>query len=209
MELAEVGQLLAGVTLGSSADSRSMAWGKDTVFSSRAAYRLMAPGHVLDESACRAWSSSLPTKLKIFVYLMAIDRLSTRENLSQKKCAPTSNCATCASEETSRHLFFDCPRAAAVWAVLGVLIPDGKVDIWRLVPPVAVPVPAWHSSLAVLQWNVWKARNDVVFNSVDCHHSAVLRRCAADLAVWSLRFKAVDRAALDVVRSFILSRVAQ
>jgi hypothetical protein len=205
LELEEVGQLLPGISLGSSLDSWSLAWGKETTFSSRAAYMLMAPGRVLDESACLARSSSLPTKLKIFVYLMAIDRLSSRGNLFHKNCAPTSDCATCSSEETSRHLFFDCPRAAAVWDTIGVHIPTGEVNIWRLHSPVAVPVSAWHASLAVILWHVWKARNDVVFNSVSCQDTIVLRWCVADIAVWTLRFKAADRAALEAMRSFILS----
>jgi hypothetical protein len=69
LELKEVRQLLAGISLRSSADSWSLAWGKETTFSSRAVYRLMAPGRVLDKSAYLAWSSSLPMKLMIFVYL--------------------------------------------------------------------------------------------------------------------------------------------
>jgi hypothetical protein len=207
-KLEEVGQLLAGVSLGSPVDSRSMAWGKDTVFGSRAAYKLTAPRHVLDVSACLAWSSSLPTKVKIFVYLMSIDRLSTQANLFHKNCTPASTCATCASEETSRHLFFDCPRAAAVWAAIGVDIPAGDVKIWCLHTPVHVSAPAWHASLAVLLWHIWKARNDVVFNAVSCDHTMILRRCVADLTVWSHRFKSVDRAALGDMRSYFLSRVA-
>jgi hypothetical protein len=86
--------------------------------------------------------------VKIFVYLMAIYRLSTRANLFYKNCTPSSICATCASEETSRHLFFDCPRAAAVWAAIGVHIPAGDVNIWSLHAPVPVPAPAWQAVLA-------------------------------------------------------------
>jgi hypothetical protein len=82
------------------------------------------------------------------------------------------------------------------------------VNIWRLHSPVPVPVSTWHASLAVILWHVWKARNDVIFNSVSCQHTIVLRRCVTDIAVWTLRFKAVDRSTLEAMRSFILSRVA-
>jgi hypothetical protein len=39
----------------------------------------------------------LPIKLKIFVYLADIDRLSSRANLFFKNCAQTDQCAACSN----------------------------------------------------------------------------------------------------------------
>jgi hypothetical protein len=206
-ELQEISQLLADVSLGDSADKRTMAWGPECAFSSRAAYKMMAPGRVVDASACIAWNSSLPTKVKIFVYLLAINRLSTRSNLFAKHCALSADCAGCNSEETARHLFFDCARAAAVWAALGVHVPDGEVDIWSLTSPIPVAASAWHATIAVVLWHVWEARNDVVFNSLSCSPADVLRRSCADIAVWIRRFKTEDRADIGILRGFLLSVV--
>jgi hypothetical protein len=145
--------------------------------------------------------------VKIFVYLLAINRLSTRSNLFAKHCALSADCAGCNSEETARHLFFDCARAAAVWAALGVHVPDGEVDIWSLTSPIPVAASAWHATIAVVLWHVWKARNDVVFNSLSCSPADVLRRSCADIAVWIRRFKTEDRADIGILRGFLLSVV--
>jgi hypothetical protein len=47
-------------------DDRSLSWGSDTKFSSRAAYKLLSPDGSLDASAITAWGTSLLSKIKIF-----------------------------------------------------------------------------------------------------------------------------------------------
>jgi hypothetical protein len=104
-------------------------------FSSREAYRMLSPPRPRDESACITWALRLPSKLKIFAYLLDIDRSSTRANLFYKHCAPSEMCASCPTAETGRHLFFDCSLAASVWTLLEVSIPDGQFSIWDIHPP--------------------------------------------------------------------------
>jgi hypothetical protein len=76
-----------------------------------------------------------PAKVKIFTYLVDIDRLSSRANLFFKNSAPTDRCVACEAVETRRHIFFDFPAAATVWARLGVPIPAGDFSIWDLRAP--------------------------------------------------------------------------
>jgi hypothetical protein len=52
----------------------------------------------------------------MFAYLANINRLSTRANLFFKSYAPSDLCEACPSVETGRHLFFDCPFSAVIWA---------------------------------------------------------------------------------------------
>jgi hypothetical protein len=161
--------------------------------------------HPTDASASSAWTLCLPAKLKIFSYLADIDRLSTRANLFFKNCAPSAICAACPLEETGRHMLFDCCLAAAVWARLGVLIPDGDFSVWRLPAPVAVPAHVWRAGVAAILWSLWKARNNMVFNNIASVPRDVLARCRDDLAIWQWRFKLGDRAAVDSLRSFVIS----
>jgi hypothetical protein len=174
-------------------------------FSSRAAYRLLSPALPVDASACIAWGSRLPAKLKIFAYLADIDRLSTRANLFFKNCAPSAICAACPTEETGCHIFFDCTLASGVWARLGVDIPADRFSFWDLAQPRDFPVDVWRVGMAVLLWSLWKARNDLVFNNRNCTAQLVIRRACEDLAVWRWRFKEEDRLPLDSLRSFFLS----
>jgi hypothetical protein len=119
-QLAEVSRLIAGIQLREGHDARFIDSPSSPPFSSRAAYRMLAPVHAADASACTAWGSRLPAKVKIFTYLADIDRLSSRANLFFKNCGAV---------ETGRHIFFDCPAAAAVWARIGTPIPGGAFSI--------------------------------------------------------------------------------
>lgn len=174
-------------------------------FSTREAYRALSSGWPVDVSASTTWALRLPSKLKIFPYLADIDRLSTRANLFYKNCAPSAVCAGCPVIETGRHIFFDCPPAAAFWRCLRVNVPTDEFSIWDLPPPIRTAIDAWRSAVAALLGSLWKARNDRVFNDTDTPCSAVIRRACDDLTLWRWRFNEEDRPPLDALCSFFLS----
>jgi hypothetical protein len=204
-ELASLRGIINSTVLREGWDRRCIDSPSSPAFSSREAYRALAPVHPIDASATTAWALRLLAKLKIFSYLADIDRLSTRANLFYKNCAPSAICAACSLEETGRHMFFDCCLAAAVWERLGVLTPNGVFYVWCLPPPVAVPAHVWHAGVAAILWALWKARNNLVFNNITSVPRDVLARCCDDLAIWRWRFKVGDRAAVDSLRSFMIS----
>lgn len=204
-QLADVHALLRGVRLLGVHDRRLMAWGEDVAFSSRAAFRVLSPHGVLDQVSIDIWGSRLPSKIKIFARLLVGDRLSTRANLYAKNCAPSSSCASCQAEETTDHLFAACPRVAPVWAGLGLGPFLSVGEILSTTPAAQVDSAAWPDGLFILLWNVWKARNNVVFNSISCGAGDVLRRAADDTLLWSNCFETGLREQLLLFRSFLLS----
>ncbi|KAK1608688.1 hypothetical protein QYE76_032361 [Lolium multiflorum] len=134
-ELSMICQIIDDIRLTPLPDDRVIDSTSAPRFSSREAYRMLSPQRPRDESACTAWALRLPSKLKIFTYLLDIDRLSTRANLFYKHCAPSEVCASCLDAETGRHLFFDCSLAAAVRTRLEAPIPDGQFSIWDIRSP--------------------------------------------------------------------------
>jgi hypothetical protein len=144
--------------------------------------------------------------VKIFMYLVDIDRLSTRANLFYKGCAPSDGCAARPLPETGRHLFFDCPRAAAVWNRLDVPIPAGSFSLWDLPVPASTSLSTWSFILAAILWSIWKSRNNLVFNGVSHSTGSTLRRAGDGIAVWRWWLRPADRAPLDSLRAFILAR---
>ena len=148
----------------------------------------------------------MPTKIKIFAYLAAIDRLSTRANLFNKHCSPSASCETCGAEESGHHLFFACPAAAAVWLQLQIIAPEPDAPLWTTTSPAPAPVHVWRSVLAAVLWQIWKARNDLVFNDKFTHPSLVIRRAADDILLWTGRFKAEDRLPLNRLRALLVTR---
>ncbi|KAK1698627.1 hypothetical protein QYE76_015324 [Lolium multiflorum] len=144
-ELLHIRCLIDDTRFGDAPDTRVIDSPSAPSFCSREAYRMLSPPRPRDASACIAWGLRLPSKLKIFIYLLDIDRLSTRANLFYKSCAPSDVCAACPEIETGRHLFFDCRLASDLWAQLDVPIPAGPFSVWTSVP--LSPSPTRHGSL--------------------------------------------------------------
>jgi hypothetical protein len=173
-ELVTVRSIIDDIALSQGEDQRVIDSPSGPPFSTREAYRALSSGRPVDVSASTTWALRLPSKLKIFAYLADIDRLSTRANLFYKNCAPSAVCAACPAIETGRHIFFDCPPAAAFWRCLRVNVPTDEFSIWDLPPPIRTAIDAWRSAVAALLWSLWKARNDRVFNDTDTPCSAPL-----------------------------------
>jgi hypothetical protein len=208
-ELVTVRTIIDSTVLREGWDRRFINTPSSSAFSSREAYKALSPAHPIDASAEIAWASCLPAKVKIFSYLADIDRLSTRNNLHLKNCAPSASCAACPLVETGRHLFFDCSVAAAVWARLSVVVPGGLFSIWCLRPPASCnfPVHVWRAGVAAVLWSLWKARNNLVFNGIPSVPRDILAKCCEEITIWRWRFTATDRPALDSLRSFFRDKM--
>jgi hypothetical protein len=205
-ELLHIRHLIDDTRLRDTPDTRFIDSPSAPSFCSREAYRMLSPPRPRDASACIAWGLRLLTKLKIFIYLLDIDRLSTRANLFYKSCASSDVCAACPEIETGRHLFFDCHLATDLWARLDVPIPAGPFSVWDLRSPLPLPDKAWQFGAATILWTIWKSRNDLVFNGRATTSSFTLRKACDDLLLWRWRLPIPERAHLDTLRSYIMSR---
>jgi hypothetical protein len=109
----------------------------------------------------------LPT-LKVFVWLLFHNRLNTRGVMRRKQWHLDSGytCALCASThlETREHLFFECEFARGCWEALGIH--------WDLSQHITSHVmaakqffvgPCFMEILGCATWNIWKMRNDLIF----------------------------------------------
>ncbi|KAK1683606.1 hypothetical protein QYE76_044454 [Lolium multiflorum] len=134
-ELLLIHRIIDDTRLGGVPDDRFIESPSTPRLCSWEAYRMLSPPRPQDASACISWSLRLPTKLKIFVYLLDIDRLSTRANLFYKSSAPSDICDACPAVETRRHLFFDCHLATFIWSRLDVPIPPGSSPFGTSDPP--------------------------------------------------------------------------
>ena len=77
-ELELVMAIIADTALRDGADARLLDSATPRTFSSREAYMMLAPPRPIDSDACICWGLPIPTKVEIFSYLAAVDRLSTR-----------------------------------------------------------------------------------------------------------------------------------
>jgi hypothetical protein len=67
------------------------------------------------------WKSKCTPRIKIFTWLILVDRLNTKTMLRRRNIGdrPDDNCVLCSTgeEETIEHLFFSCPFASLCWGV--------------------------------------------------------------------------------------------
>ena len=66
--------------------------------------------------------------MHFFLWLLAKNKLLTRDNLNIRKKLDDVNCLFCSENESAHHLFFDCVVLRQIWSMisecLGVNIDD-------------------------------------------------------------------------------------
>ncbi|GKD15026.1 RNA-directed DNA polymerase, eukaryota, reverse transcriptase zinc-binding domain protein, partial [Tanacetum coccineum] len=123
------------------------------------------------------WNRSVPIKVNVFLWRLALNKLPTRVNLDRKGIDVDSTlCPICGDDvETINHLFFTCEMARVLWANLACW--------WDLDVPFCSSFSDWicwldssHLSAkgklfldgvgGTVLWTIWNYRNRLIF-SVD------------------------------------------
>ncbi|GKC32315.1 RNA-directed DNA polymerase, eukaryota [Tanacetum coccineum] len=69
-----------------------------------------------------SWDKTLPRKVNILIWRLALDRLPHRLNLSARGMdIPSISCSLCnGNVKSSSHIFFDCDFAKEVWRLIRI-----------------------------------------------------------------------------------------
>jgi hypothetical protein len=109
-------------------------------------------------------------------------------------CVPSSDSTFCPGlREDVRHLFVQCPRLAAVWALAAPgLRPPLAVGLTMLLDGLAEHLLDMQSSprntvVLSLLWAVWKSRNRMVFDRDLLAARQVASMAASHLRLWVVR----------------------
>lgn len=116
------------------------------------------------------WKTKCVPKIKVFAWLLLNDRLNTRNILRRRKKFLQSgyNCVLCQNgvEETSEHLFFDCPSASSRWFSLGITWEENANIHQKLhIAKQAFSGPFFMEIFLIGAWCLWNERNNLIFNS--------------------------------------------
>jgi len=115
------------------------------------------------------WKGKIPAKIKIFMWLMTNEAILTKDNLIKRKWKGDPDCYFCSHPETISHLFFQCPVAKTIWAVVAkcfgaYTVPRNLNQCWRWWLPFG---NRYHvCGLAAICWAIRKARNKACFEKV-------------------------------------------
>ncbi|KAA3454905.1 reverse transcriptase [Gossypium australe] len=129
-------ELILQIPLAMEAHDSLLVWNDEPSgeFSVRSSYKLVksldptayALQNVYREFYKKLWGTDIPEKIKILVWKLSWNYLSTRVNLHCRKLAPNGECPRCQNgEETMNHLFRDYPVSmlrifcVALWLIWG------------------------------------------------------------------------------------------
>jgi len=117
------------------------------------------------------WGCDIPLKVKIFIWMLAHDRIQSAVQLKKKKWSRSETCSTCDKIETSDHIIFQCPIVVFLLSFLRYTFGWSKsptsyeefllefVDNRRRkIQKVLLFI------CAGAMWTIWKTCNDLVFN---------------------------------------------
>jgi hypothetical protein len=61
------------------------------------------------------WRIKVQTRVHVFLWLLANNKLLSRDNLAKRQHVPDPSCMFCYEEESVTHLFFECVVAKEMW----------------------------------------------------------------------------------------------
>jgi hypothetical protein len=119
------------------------------------------------------WKLDVPPRLHVFLWLLANNKLLTRDNLAKRRPVEDQACLFCSENETSHHLFFDCYVAKLVWPgisdMLGVSVGVDFESVARW----------WLNNnqnsvinvvCTTVLWSFWKLHNALCFHGKTQKH---------------------------------------
>jgi hypothetical protein len=116
------------------------------------------------------WKLTLPLKIKVFLWYLYNGVILTKGNLVRRQKQGDRKCCFYSSDESIRHLFFDCYFTKFVWRTVHVP--------FNLIPPTSVHnlFRGWLDGIdrklkskilvgaSALCWAIWLTQNDIIFN---------------------------------------------
>jgi hypothetical protein len=149
------------------------------------------------------WKIGVPPRLHIFLWLLANDKILTRNNLATRRHVEDGSCLFCADLEAAAHLMFECCVAKNIWSVCSELFDKNigtdfeSVARWWLCDK---NFKVLNICTIAIMWSIWKLRNDICFQGVKWMRMQVLLfKCAQMLRSWKILHKLEVATHLEIV----------
>jgi hypothetical protein len=123
---------------------------------------------IKDSWRLRIWKDDYPLKIKLFAWILTENKLLMWDKLQARGWEGPSRCILCKSaNESTLHVFFNCPFVRAIWTVLQSAL---KITFPWSGSSIQDCMRIWfkenntHKLILIhLCWRVWKARNEELF----------------------------------------------
>jgi hypothetical protein len=176
----------------SSRDRWSLIWGQK--YSPQKFYKFVFSAMEAPPFFKILWKSRCIPRIKFFVWLVLVDRLNTKSMLHRRHLNTQDDnlCVMCntGSEEDIEHLFFQCPFANQCWAAIGFTWDNSLPLMERLARPRQDHDLQFFTEAALIgAWELWKIRNDKVFQRHDPTLSSWLANFKSQCILHLVRFR--------------------
>ncbi|KAK8993359.1 hypothetical protein V6N11_033460 [Hibiscus sabdariffa] len=160
------------------ADRAMWRWTTQHTFALKSAYMHLASSHWPPRQTIwkLIWRMAIPQRLRLFLWLAYQQNIMTNATRYGRNLAPSPTCPLCGNlPESVLHTLRDCADVCHLWSQI---LPDAvqrpffgsNLHNWLscnlsaafIHPSVGLPWPLIFSAFV---WQIWKRRNDVVFNN--------------------------------------------
>jgi len=201
-ELALFQQALSGITLGPAPDKRITPFSKgDWGLDSGALYNLLkARGQPEDPRAVFIWHNSAPPRVQLFMWLLLHRRIQCRTVVLTKHIVQDAICEIChEAEENPDHIIKGCTLGRQIWQLLNCpsVLSTEITSFYAISPTGGVPPHDFSAFIALVCWQLWKARNAAIFRQEFMNANQLLASCKATAEHWRARMKPSKRQIAD------------
>ncbi|KAJ4771126.1 RNA-directed DNA polymerase (reverse transcriptase)-related family protein [Rhynchospora pubera] len=156
------------LNLSAGADKLLWRWRSDgKTFSTASVYKKMVEAGKCQFVYKNLWKLKAPPTVRMFLVLLAHDRILTQVQLQKRNITVNPKCVMCGSLilESTEHLFADCVFAQSLWTRLGC----GLLPVSTLLQNICSQNCPSRVTIASALWGIWLERNNRTFR--DEHRS--------------------------------------
>jgi hypothetical protein len=121
MQLRQMRDILTSCALGADKDRPMWIWGNKKTFSVKTMYDYLCRTEVENRNR-KIWKAKMPLKIKIFMWMVQLNVILTRDTLTRKNWQGDKRCSFCSQDESVQHLFFKCSLTKNVWSLVAMVI---------------------------------------------------------------------------------------
>ena len=178
-------QLASTITFSFEEDALIWRFSSNGVYNSQSLYRIINFRGVIPVHVSAVWPLKIPPRVHFFLWLLAKNKVLTRDNLSLRRKVEDESCLFCNEKESVFHLFFDCVVAKQIWVYISECFGfnvgmnfESIGNMWLSRKKFIV-----HNILtSAVLWGLWKLRNELCFQNMSWRDIRILLMKVAILA---------------------------
>jgi hypothetical protein len=112
------------------------------------------------------WKIHVPPRIHVFLWLVANNKILTRDNLAKRRVMDDRSCVFCSESETVLHLLYECCVARTLWGIVFEIVGLPVVSDFESMAKWWTRSKKYNSvnvfCIAVI-WALWNLRNKLCF----------------------------------------------